>query len=150
MKTTRSLFGVVASIHRRLGASMTAMPLALAAGLLATAPLAQAAERFDAPAGKETYVGDVPMMGEACFKVVSKATNMLARGHFRGLINGRPIDLDHHMGGRCLKFVRDGGIGLYRVYVLADEGQDLVVFRTVNENNHDWQPGPPGLMERPL
>jgi hypothetical protein len=97
-------------------------------------------ERFVVPAGQEAYVGDVPILGEACFKVVSKATNASARAHFRGLINGNPIDLDYHFGGRCLKFVRDGGVGLYRVYVIAEGGEDLVVTRTVNEKNHDWQP----------
>ncbi len=50
---------------------------------------------------------------------------------FRGLINGRPFDLDKHMGGRCLRFIRDGGIGEYRVYVMADLGEDLIVTRTV-------------------
>jgi hypothetical protein len=119
-----------------------------AAVALACASVAHAAprsEQFEVPSGKEVYVGDVPMMGEACFKVLSKATLTEARGHFRGLINGKPIDLDRHMGGRCLKFVRDLGIGLYRVYVIAEEGQDLIVIRTVDEKNQDWRPGPPGL-----
>jgi hypothetical protein len=44
--------------------------------------------------GKEAYVGDVPIAGEACFKVISKAMNNPARAHFRGLINGKLIDLD--------------------------------------------------------
>jgi hypothetical protein len=111
---------------------------------LAFGPAAHArSERFEVPAGTEGYVGDVPMWGKACFTVVSKATSAPARGHFRGLINGRPIDLDRHTGGRCLEFVRDGGFGLYRVYVTAEEGQDLIITRTVNEGNHDWRPGLP-------
>jgi hypothetical protein len=145
--------GAARRIRKLLGVPTTPLSLALAAAtLLLTAPLAQAglrSEIFEVAAGKEGYVGDVPMMGEACFKVVSKGTNVPARAHFRGLINGRPIDLDYHTGGRCLKFVRDGGIGLYRVYVIADGGQALTVTRTVNEKNHDWRPGPPGGFMRP-
>ena len=45
----------------------------------------------------------------------------------RGVINGSPIDLDKHLGGRCLEFVRDGGFGEYRVCVLADWGEDLTL-----------------------
>jgi hypothetical protein len=98
-------------------------------------------EQFEVPAGEERFVGEVPIFGEACFAVRSKDNNSPATGHFRGLINGDPIDLDRHFGGRCLKFVR-GGCCLYRVYVIAEEGQNLIVTRTVNEANHDWQPGP--------
>ena len=90
-------------------------------------------ESFVVPAGQEKYVGDVPIFGEACFKVTGKDVVGPARAHFRGLINGKPIDLDRHFGGRCLKFTRDGGIGNYRVYVIAEDGIDLIVVRTVNE-----------------
>ncbi|ESY29551.1 hypothetical protein NKK48_00715 [Mesorhizobium sp. C386A] len=125
---------------------LTSLSTALVLGCLAHIASVDAAprsEQFEVPAGKEGYVGDVPDFGgQACFSVVDKATHLPARGHFRGLINGRPIDLDRHMGGRCLRFTRDGGLGLYRVYVLADEGLDLIVTRTVNEKNHDWVPGP--------
>ena len=120
------------------------------ASLLTAASPAQAglrSEVFQVPAGQEVYVGDVPIMGEACFKVVVKGTFEQATGHFRGLINGKPIDLDRHFGGRCLKFVRDGGFGLYRVYVIAEEGKDLTITRTVNEQNRDWRPLGPGLRE---
>lgn len=90
-------------------------------------------KQYLAPAGKETYVGDVPDGGDACFKVQGKDNLAPAVAHFRGLINGKPIDLDRHLGGRCLNFTRDGGVGLYRVYVIAEEGIDLIVTRTVNE-----------------
>ena len=118
---------------------------------LATSSFAHAeikSERFEVPLGAEAYVGDMPIFGEACFKVLSKDTSVEARGHFRGLINGKPIDLDRHMGGRCLKFVRDTGCCLYRVYVIADEGQALVVIRTVDEKPHDWNPGRERIRKR--
>lgn len=82
-------------------------------------------------AGKEADVGDVPIAGEACFNVVFKDTQLPARGHFRGVINGDPIDLDRSTGRRCLKFTRPGVE--YRVYVIAEEGKDLLVDRCVNE-----------------
>ncbi|RWF68464.1 MAG: hypothetical protein EOS26_27410 [Mesorhizobium sp.] len=125
----------------RFNASLTAAAIATLAtlGPTSTTHAATRNESFVVPAGQEKYVGDVPIFGQACFKVVSRATNAPARAHFRGLINGRPIDLDYHHGGRCLKFVRDGGFGLYRVYVIA-EGEDLVVIRSVEEKPHDWRP----------
>jgi hypothetical protein len=85
----------------------------------------------DVPAGKEAYAGDVPIAGEACFQVVFKDTKLPARAHYRGVINGEPIDLDRHTGRRCLKFTRPGVE--YRVYVISEEGRDLLVDRCVNE-----------------
>ncbi|TJU76215.1 MAG: hypothetical protein E5Y15_28565 [Mesorhizobium sp.] len=125
---------------------MTFMKAILAAGtavaITTTLPAysGMRSEQFDVPAGEERFVGEVPIFGEACFTVRSKDNSGLATGHFRGLINGDPIDLDRHFGIRCLKFVR-GGCCLYRVYVIAEEGQNLIVTRTVNEENHDWRPG---------
>jgi hypothetical protein len=134
------------TIKKATAVSSLVLVAALAAASMGHAGMRT--ERFEVPAGKEGYVGDVPMMGEACFKVVSKATNAPARVRFRGLINGKPIDLDWHNGGRCLKFVRDGGIGLYRVYVIPNE--DVTVTRMVNEKNHDWRPGSPGGRQPPV
>jgi hypothetical protein len=68
----------------------------------------------------------------------------------RGVINGSPIDLDKHLGGRCLEFVRDGGFGEYRVCVLADWGEDLILTRTVDEAPSDWRPGSPGFRQPPV
>jgi hypothetical protein len=113
---------------------MNSVPLASALAVVligVSGPLAEPSASSEVPAGREGYVGDVPAAGEACFRVVSKATQAPAVGHFRGVINGRPFDLDKHRGGRCLRFVRDGGVGEFRVYVMADLGEDLIVTRTV-------------------
>jgi hypothetical protein len=42
-------------------------------------------ESFVVPAGQEKYVGDVPIAGEAYFKVQGKDVLGPARSHFRGL-----------------------------------------------------------------
>ena len=80
---------------------------------------------IDAPKGKETKVGVMVGPGEMCFRVVSAATGAPTRGHFRALIDGKPRDLDIHMGGRCLK---NYGF-LYNAYVIPPD-EDAKVYVT--------------------